>query len=78
MNGSTHPTYAPHPDSTTGHQARDARVRAWKFVFECWHNKKGAHDVVTVTTSNRSNTGNGITNNETGDNQRGETSCSRI
>jgi hypothetical protein len=24
-------------------QARDARARAWAFVFECWKAKKAAH-----------------------------------
>ena len=27
-------------------QARDARARAWVFVFQCWHAKKGEqHDL---------------------------------
>jgi hypothetical protein len=54
-----------HPNSTPERQAQDARARAWAFVLECWHNKKGDHYV--VTTSKPSNAGNGITNNGTGD-----------
>jgi len=38
-------------------QARDARARAWAYVFECWHAKKGGpHDLTnsssTVTAEN--------------------------
>ena len=29
--------------SITPEQARDARARAWAFVFQCWQAKKGAH-----------------------------------
>jgi hypothetical protein len=28
-------------------QARDVRARAWAFVFECWHTKKGGHHDLT-------------------------------
>ena len=29
----------------TPEQARDARARAWNFVFDCWEHKKAAVDV---------------------------------
>ena len=35
-----------HP-GVTSEQARDVRARAWAFVFECWHTKKGDHDDLT-------------------------------
>ena len=35
-----------HP-GVTSEQARDARARAWAFVFECWHAKKGGHHDLT-------------------------------
>jgi hypothetical protein len=28
-------------------QARDVRARAWAFVFECWHTRKGGHHDLT-------------------------------
>ena len=28
-------------------EGRDVRARAWAFVFECWHTKKGDHDDLT-------------------------------
>ena len=32
--------------SFSSEQARDVRARAWAFVFECWHTKKGgSHDL---------------------------------
>jgi hypothetical protein len=32
-------------------QARDARARAWAFVFQCWHAKKGEqHDLTKDST----------------------------
>jgi hypothetical protein len=31
-------------DSLTPEQARDARVRAWSYVFECWQKKQNAAD----------------------------------
>jgi hypothetical protein len=42
-------------------QARDARARAWAYVFECWHAKKGEQHV--VTTSRPIGTGNETTEN---------------
>ena len=35
-----------HP-GVTSEQARDVRARAWAFVFECWHTKKGGHHDLT-------------------------------
>ena len=35
-----------HP-GVTSEQARDVRARAWAFVFERWHTKKGDHDDLT-------------------------------
>jgi hypothetical protein len=66
MNGSARINQILTSDSTPERQAQDVRAWAWAFVFECWHNKKGAHD--DMTTSKPSHTGNGITNNETGEN----------
>jgi hypothetical protein len=66
MNGSARIDQNLPSDSTPERQASDARARAWGFVFECWHNKKGVeHD---VTTSAPSNTESEITSNETGEN----------
>jgi hypothetical protein len=39
--GSSRIPYATGSFSTE--QARDVRARAWAFVFECWHTKKGGH-----------------------------------
>jgi hypothetical protein len=66
MEGSSRVPHPQHVHSTPERQIRDARTRVWTFVFRCWHSKKGAHDVVTVTTNKPSNTENGITNNGTG------------
>jgi hypothetical protein len=39
-----------HP-GVTSEQARDVRARAWAFVFECWHTKKGdQHDLTREST----------------------------
>ncbi len=40
---------APQPNvGTTTEQARDARARAWAYVFQCWDAKKGEqHDLTT-------------------------------
>jgi hypothetical protein len=66
MEGSSRIPRPLRPDSTPESQVRDARVRAWTFVFRCWQSKKGVeHD---VTTSAPSNTESEITNNETGEN----------
>jgi hypothetical protein len=36
---------------TTPEQARDARARAWTYVFQTWHTKKGAqHDLTKEPT----------------------------
>ena len=33
---------------TTTEQVRDARARAWAYVFQCWDAKKGEqHDLIT-------------------------------
>jgi hypothetical protein len=47
-------------------QARDARARAWAFVFQCWHAKKGEQHV--VTTNRPVDTEKKTTKNETGEN----------
>jgi hypothetical protein len=47
MNDSAHPTYTPHPNSTPGHQARDARARAWAYVFKVWNSKQAAERTPT-------------------------------
>ncbi len=52
--------------SITPEQARDARARAWAFVFQCWHAKKGEQHV--VTTNRPVDTENKTTKNETGEN----------
>jgi hypothetical protein len=39
MNDTTRVVFRPAPD-ITGEQVRDARVRAWAFVFDCFHRHK--------------------------------------
>jgi hypothetical protein len=35
----------------TSEQARNARARAWAYVFQCWHAKKGdCHDLTNNST----------------------------
>lgn len=45
--------------SISSEQARDAHARAWVYVFQCWHAKKGEQHV--VTTSKPVDTGNKAT-----------------
>jgi hypothetical protein len=43
-----HPSRA----GVTSKQARDTRARAWGFVFQCWHAKKGdPHDLTNGSTA---------------------------
>ena len=35
---------ATHKPSIALEQARDARARAWRFVFDCWEQKKAANE----------------------------------
>lgn len=51
MRDEPHITYTPHTD-TTPEQARDARVRALRFVFDC-HAKKNTTSVSTATDAAR-------------------------
>ena len=47
----------------TSEQAHDTRARAWAFVFECWHAKKGhPHDLTNSSTAEI--TTNGSRNSE--------------
>ena len=39
-----HLTVSPAPGITPD-RARDARARAWRFVFDCWEQKKAAGEV---------------------------------
>ena len=41
METNAHITYTPTPH-LTAEQARDARARTWRFVFDCWEQKKAA------------------------------------
>ena len=41
MNDATRIVVKPNP-GVTPEEARDARVRAWRFVFDCWEQKKTA------------------------------------
>jgi hypothetical protein len=41
MKSNTRTTHHAHPDIAPD-QARDARARAWMFVFECWEQRKAA------------------------------------
>jgi hypothetical protein len=51
MSGTPRITLRPHSDTITK-QARDARARAWAYVFECWHAKKGdPHDLTNEMVS---------------------------
>ncbi len=48
----------PNPSTTkrTTKQVRDARARAWAFVFQCWHAKKGGpHDLINNPTPKTEN-----------------------
>jgi hypothetical protein len=60
-----HLVYQLHP-GITPEQARDARARAWAYVFKCWHAKKGEQHV--VTTSKPIDTGNETTEHGKGEN----------
>ena len=37
----------PGPSGITLEQTRDARARAWAYVFQCWHTKKGEQHELT-------------------------------
>jgi hypothetical protein len=41
------------PPGMTPEQIRDARSRAWMFVFRCWHERKGEHHDLRSDSTNR-------------------------
>jgi hypothetical protein len=41
------PVFKHSPAIASPDQAREVRARAWVFVFECWHTRKGDHDDLT-------------------------------
>ena len=52
-----------HP-GVTSEQARDARARAWAFVFECWETKKGEEHDLTKDLTPRTENGPRATRQE--------------